>query len=975
MTTSSEFSEVSILIPGYSVEDLPTDLPEDEAASLLNSFACAWHPDLLARTSGIPILRQAESLTGYPGRRVVFVPRTSESWMPHEWRSVLRSQDHLVIDGCHSREEWLSALQSAFSRELQPLNPQPVLLDDFLALGTVIVQNHLLSRRRHHFVDSDTLLLGREARAAAEAALVGDESTTRVHLTRCFEHLREVRERFHPMPCYLLDLCIPGEADQADQIQALLKSESAINLFATGDDLFRWKSQAPEIVRALGQSLEAGHICLLTGHLTETRSGLGSLAATLSDLRSGLRAVAEITRHTARHWARRRFGLTASLPAVLNYFGFESAQHVALDDGLYPDKERSQFDWQGTDGSSIAASSRIPLAIDSAAGFLRFADRFSESMQDDTTAAIFLARLPSLKSPWLKDLKIAAGYAPVLGEFVTMAKLCLASGGSRFAERHNHSEYLSPSLVQSAVLKTEPAVSGPAALRNLWQRLTNCQMLRSSAAVAKVSPQVLSDSSALIEGLERDLLQLELNHVDITSVNAERPMILAQRWNELSSRFEQLERQIAQALHAKIPSATAEIQGLFLQNAVPFARTVKLNWPAQWKPPAASSSIEALQDQNSCRQLLVKLPPAGFVWLHEAMGSDTVHTVTLAQKNEPALAESLKLRNRHFEVSLSERTGGIESVVFHGQRLNRLSQQPCFRYEREQTLPDDGSGEVRKSAYAVPELVSHRVVECGAVFASIETTTQLCAPSDGQPLSTVVQTISVDRLQPRLTITLRFQDIRHSVKGNPWLTYFGSRIAWDNESAAIARAVMDQTAGFRSERIESPDYVEISDSDHRFVIATHGRPWHRRSGPRMLDSLLIVEGETETAFQFTIEFDQSFPLRTATDAMSPPVTYITTGHRPVSNSAGWLVGLTARNVQLVRSDWLPASPDHSEELSVILAETEGVAVDCFIRTARQPMSAFAINGDQSEKYSLEVSDQGVRVPVTPFQIRGVLLQF
>jgi len=143
----------------------------------------------------------------------------------------------------------------------------------------------------------------------------------------------------------------------------------------------------------------------------------------------------------------------------------------------------------------------------------------------------------------------------------------------------------------------------------------------------------------------------------------------------------------------------------------------------------------------------------------------------------------------------------------------------------------------------------------------------------------------------------------------------------------------------------------------------------------MLDSLLIVEGETETAFQFTIEFDQSFPLRTATDAMSPPVTYITTGHRPVSNSAGWLVGLTARNVQLVRSDWLPASPDHSEELSVILAETEGVAVDCFIRTARQPMSAFAINGDQSEKYSLEVSDQGVRVPVTPFQIRGVLLQF
>jgi alpha-mannosidase len=975
MSTLSEFSEISVLIPGYSVEDLPTDLPEDEAASLLNSFACAWHPDVLARTSGIPILRQAESLTGYPGRRIIFVPRTSESWMPHEWRSALRSQDHLVIDSCHSRKDWLSALQNAFSTEPQPLDPHPVLMDDFLALGTVMVQNHLLSRRRHHFVDSDVQLLGREARAAAVAALAGDESTVRVHLTRCFEHLREVRERFHPMPCYLLDLCIPGEADQAHQIRELLESNTSLNLFATGDDLLRWKSQDPEIGPALGRSMDAGRICLLTGHQTETRSGLGSLSASLSDLRCGLRTVTEVTGLAARHWARRRFGLTASLPAVLNYFGFESAQHVALDDGLYPDKERSQFDWQGTDGSCIAASSRIPLAVDSAAGFLRFADRYSESMQDDTTAAIFLARLPQLKSPWLQDLRIAAGYAPVLGEFVTMEKLSLASGGSRFAERHDHSEYLSPSLVQSAVLKTEPAVSGPAALRILWQRLTNCQLLRASAAVAKVAAQVLTDTSALIEQLEKDLLQLELTHVDITSVNADRPTILATRWNELSGRFDQLESQFTQALRVKIPSDTSDGQGLLVLNTVPFARTVKIDWPAQWKSPAANSAIDALQSQNSAQQLLVKMPPGGFVWLNEAMGRDTIHPVTLAQKNEPPLAESLKLRNRHFEITLSARTGGIESVVFHGQRLNRLSQQPCFRYEREQTLPDDGSGEVRKSTYAVPELSSHRVVECGPVFATIETTTQLRAPTDGQPLTTVVQTISVDRLLPRLTITQRFQDIRHPVKGNPWLTYFGSRFAWDNESAAITRAVMDQAAGFRSERIESPDYVEISDADHRIVIAPHGRPWHRRSGPRMLDSLLIVEGETETTFQFTIEFDQAFPLRTATDAMSPPATGITTGHRPRSTSAGWLLGLTARNVQLVRSDWVPASPDHSEELCMIICETEGVSGDCLIRTARQPTTAFAINADRSEKHSLEVSEQGVRVPLTAFQIRGISLQF
>ena len=88
MSVSQDFSEISVLIPGYSIEDLPTDLPEEDAASLLNAVACAWHPRLIQQSSSIPLFRQAESLTGYPGRRIVFVPAPSESWMPHEWRAV-----------------------------------------------------------------------------------------------------------------------------------------------------------------------------------------------------------------------------------------------------------------------------------------------------------------------------------------------------------------------------------------------------------------------------------------------------------------------------------------------------------------------------------------------------------------------------------------------------------------------------------------------------------------------------------------------------------------------------------------------------------------------------------------------------------------------------------------------------------------------------------------------------------------------
>ena len=117
MSASQEFSEISVLIPGYSIEDLPTDLPEEDAASLLNAIACAWHPRLLQRSNGIPIFRQAESLTGYAGRRIVFVPASSESWMPHEWRAVFREQGHIVLAGCSKREEWLAAIDDALAEE------------------------------------------------------------------------------------------------------------------------------------------------------------------------------------------------------------------------------------------------------------------------------------------------------------------------------------------------------------------------------------------------------------------------------------------------------------------------------------------------------------------------------------------------------------------------------------------------------------------------------------------------------------------------------------------------------------------------------------------------------------------------------------------------------------------------------------------------------------------------------------------
>ena len=1018
MSSVQDFSEISILIPGYSIEDLPTDLPEDNASSLLNAVACAWHPRLLQRSTSIPLFRQAESLSGYPGRRIVFVPAPSESWMPHEWRSVLRSQGHIVLAGCTSREDWLAAIDAALADEptgneptgseptgseptgSEPLGGEPLgeavsevvtatspdsasgstaepsseVRDHFFALGTVLLQTLLLSRRRHHFVDADNQLLGREVRSAADAWAAGDDTTARLHLGRCFEHLRETRERFYPMNCYLIDICIPGDDEDPAAIQSLLESPRPLNLFATGHDISTWLDRQPGLSTLIRDSVASGQLCLLTGHDSETRSSLGSMAATVDDIRRCRDIITSVTGSPPRHWARRRYGMTASLPTLLQHFGFESAMHVALDDGLYPDRERSQFDWQAPDGSSIAAASRIPLAIDSASGFLRFADRYNESMQDDTTAALFVARLPVLRSPWLRDLHISAGYAPVLGEFATMETLCHAAGGSRLAERYEHSEYLAPFLIQSSVLKTEPPVSGPAILRQLVQRLESLRAVLGIAALIRAAENSV-EWSATLTRIESETAALELQHVDVLNTAPDRAVVQQQTAEKILESLTNLESVLAGAVQSKVPSKAANSRGLFLINSLPFARFASVVWPDSWRRPASSASIELSQRVKNSERLLVKLPPGGFVWLTDHDPSQAPQHGLEPAKGEPPLAEALTLRNRHFEVTLSDRTGGITAVTRHHQRGNRLSQQACFRYERDLTLPDDGSGEVRKVSYAAARIVSQRVLDQATVFASVETVAELVSPVDGSVLATVRQITSVDRVQPRITVTLEFENIALNVKGNPWLTYYGCRFAWDNESASLTRAVMGQACGFRSERFESPDYVEISDQDHRAVIATHGRPYHRRSGPRMLDSLLIVEGETSRSFQFTIDFEQPFPLRTAADVLSPAIVLETSAVIPTSMPSSWILGVSAKNVELVRMDHSTGSAEESEELQVMLSETDGVSVQCLLKTARKPSNAFSVNADRTEKIALNVTEQGVAVTLNAFQIKTLILVF
>lgn len=960
MTNDHDYQQIDILIPGYSVEDLPTDLNENSAASLLNAFAVAWHPKLLLAAKSIPEWRQAESTELPTGQHIVFIPECSEDWLGHDWQNHFDDTFSIVFHAAHNREDYLQLVDQHFPEG----DICPQLLPHFFALGTCHLQVMLLSRKLHHFVDPDSVLLQSEAIAAAQAAIAGRDDDAKDHLRRCFECLLECREQFHPVDCFLVDVCLPSDQTSADELVELLKADTPLSLICCGSELDRY-AREPAFVNALTNSIQQKRLSLLTGHQHELRTSLSSLStlySDINDLPTWLKALAD---DSQLHWARRRYGITSSLPSILNHFGFASALHVVLDDGLYPDREYGQLKWQANDGSSIPAVSRIPMAIDGSSSFLRFADRYVESMQEDSNAVLLLARLPEVKTPWLRDLQIAAQHAPVLGQFVTMTDFIDHTGGQTGATKFAEGEYLSPYLIQSSVLKTEAPISSPQSLYAARDKMEALAFLECVDAVLK--PR--TSTSSKVTPLERSLNQEELQRIDLASTSTAEDKAATTAANlELAA---ELETAVHAAIATHTPGNDGQGNGLLLINNLPWQRQVSVTWPNPSQlPDATEHSVDAWQ-QSDAIHLSTELPAGGFLWLTSSVRTTSIKP--MKAKGKP-LAEHLLLRNQFFEVNLSERTGGIGEVRFHNQRANRVSQHTAFRYENSKTVRQPEQDEDIVCPYATTRMISCKVIQSGPYIGTAETTNEIVDVETQQRLATFRQTFTVKRDTPQLQLSIQFDSVDSAPTGNPWMTYFASRFAWDNESAAITRSMLGQAAGFRMERFDAADYIEVADADQRLLIIPHGRPYHRRTGPRMLDSLLLVEGETAREFQFTLDFDQPFPMRSVMEAIRPAVVLQPTNRIPKAAVAGWILGVSAKNVQAARCRVIKVD-DETIGLVIVLQETEGRKANCQLRTVRPPKTARLRRPDGSTIQELTPDANGTLIEFSAFQLKEVELTF
>ena len=207
--------------------------------------------------------------------------------------------------------------------------------------------------------------------------------------------------------------------------------------------------------------------------------------------------------------------------------------------------------------------------------------------------------------------------------------------------------------------------------------------------------------------------------------------------------------------------------------------------------------------------------------------------------------------------------------------------------------------------------------------------------------------------------------------GDPWDSYFAARFAWPDEEAVVSRSVHGIAQATTAKRVEAPLFVDVEMGQSHTTLLTAGLPLHRRVGPRMLDTLLHVTGETQQRFRLGLAIDASNPTAAGLEWASPVVALFDRSCPPGAARSGWLFRWGARNV--VATHWEPiVVDDKAVGIRLRLLETLGrsgrVDMHCF-----RPVAA-ARQTDFQGQTLVELPHQDDAVPVDFAALEWVQLE-
>jgi alpha-mannosidase len=852
-------TELVVLLPCHSLEDFPTYHTGEAAEGLLAAWSALWHPTLLAAALKTPVWRRIDDPPAPADGMLIVVPTVADDQLPENYAASAAEAGAGLIQGLHRRKDILERALAAIdapgleasdagnrtgdlgsgTRDLGP---------DFLAVGLGYLLTELLTRRMRYMSNLNESSFQANVLAAASAAARGDFDTARECLGRCCEALFEARAHYYPVDTYLLDLTLLAPTTVGASLRGELASASAMNILASGEVIEQMAEREPATLSAVRERLSAQTLALVGGEHHEVELPLLPYEEMLVQLECGRRAYQRHVGVSPTVFGRRRFGLTPALPQILRGLGFKGALHFTLDDGRFPQGERSKTMWEGNSYTAIDAAGRVPLDAGQAASILTLPEKLGESMDYDHVSMVSFAHWPGLQSEYYEDLRRISKYSPVLGKFVTADEFFASTDSAGTFSRFTADEYRSPYLVQAVQSETVDPIS-------------TCVRRRMEERQREVNSTLRAWSAFLSRR------QAFTSEPEPAAANPE----------------------IAAALTAGANQNAPK--GLLLVNPLSFTRRAVVDISGLSSPPTPDGPVIAI-DANAA---VVEVPPLGFAWIGPGPSP---------KKGKPPtpIAQENKLVNDRCEVAFHPETGGIRSVRDLNVRGNRLSQQLAFRLPDSMPMPvgiwrdrDDDA----RYAQAIADSIA--ITSNSSVLGEITSRGRLLHP-DGRELATFVQATRLAAGRTTVEIDIDLEPIEHP-RADPWSSYYACRFAWpDDLLSELRRSVHGTSCATDNKRLEAPDFIEVVGKG-RTAILTGGLPYHLRIGPRMLDSLLVVHGETARRFRLGIAIENPYPWQAALDLAAPLIPFIGQHPPPAGAATGWLFHIDAGNV--VATHWSP----------------------------------------------------------------------
>lgn len=872
----SSYSQILTVLTCHSLEDFPVHLQGDQAASLHACWTAPWHPTLLRQTGKLPAWHRPDQLPDLLPGSLLFAPLSAAGQLPPDSDLFARPEVKLIISPLSRSAAWeelkLPRLPNSPARDSR--HP-PIAADDFAALGFAYLQLQLLTRRLRYSNTLDEASFTHSTLAAAEAYETEAPDAAREHLQAAFDCLLTERNRYYPVDAQLLELVL---LDESHPLPIEFPGARKLNLVLPLDAAVIWKDQYPSRISEIAESAQSGSLQVLGSTLHSYPENFLATATLLQEYLSSRAQFEELFGLPPTVFGRRVGGFHPAQPQILSSLGYRGALHLPLSpDQRTPSVSGTTLGWQGLGQHSLDAISAPPIDADSADAFLGLSLNIGEQVDSAHQATLVFAHWPTSGCEAFNDLTRVARHSSLLGRFVTCDEFFDTLYHPSYGDRFDYDDYRSNTLSNWVAESRANPISAPVELQRLQSEWLALRHLNTMLAAFNHQAALLHrELETLIANLGA-LAQPALPN----QVSTRHSLV-----NELSTKLRQIRDQLTQAAERFFPKlppsaqrpATAIFNSQFSPRRIRYAFAAA-NGKA---PPPVAPPVILSEQAGNAAAALVDLPASGFAIVVAEGGK-------AAPKQPPMLVEQT-MRNEFFELQIDPVTGGIRRLREHGSRQTLLSQQLALLVDATQESDENPhAGFARMQTHSLNFDTSQPLqVTCHAAG---------ILHYLGEEWATWQQQITVFRGLRTIEFAAKVE-LSRQLAPKPWQQYLCSRLAWGDEALGRFRGLHDTHQAVRLEKFLAPTYVHIDNGHLPITLLSDGLSWHRQSQLRILDTLLVVAGETTREFRFGIGVGLEAPHVTASQRGLTPLMLPVQADAPLQQR---LFHLTGRNLSIVDS--------------------------------------------------------------------------